>query len=683
MYRTARNARPKLQGMGTLAAAQGRRALHPRPGQLRRRHQAAGHAVRRHRAQPLCACAHQGDRQERRRWRCPGVVAVLTADDLKPVKLHWMPTLGGDVQAVLADKKVRFQMQEVALVLATDRYAAADGAALVEVDYEELPAIVDPKQCDGAGRADHPRGHRRQERSRPRPAHAPQPHLHLGRRRQGRRRRGVRERRGDGARGDPQPARASVPARDLRLRRHLRQGHRLPDGLHDLAGAAPGAHRAAMLSGMAESKIRMVGGDIGGGFGNKVPVYPGYVVAIVASIVTGVPVKWIESRIDNISTTGFARDYHGVGELAADKDGRIKALRFNALADHGAFNSHVSATKLPAGLFHICSGSYDIPDAYCRVEGVYTNKAPGGVAYRCSFRVTEAVYLIERMVDILAQKLGIDKAEIRRRNFMQGRAVPLHDVVRLDARRGDYHTALQRCSKPSTTRACASEQARNAPTRTADADGHRPRDVHRDRRRRAHQDLRHPRHRPVRQLRDPRASHRQRDRAPGHDEPGPGPRDDVRADHCDRARPPVRGDPVEEGDTDKAPYGAGTWGSRSTPVAGAAVARRHARSRRRRRRSPRTCSKWARAISTGRSTASRSRATRPAKTMKDIAWRRTRATCRPAWSRGSTRPLLRPAELDVPVRRLRVRRRHRQASPARPRCGASMRSTTAARGSTR
>ena len=84
----------------------------------------------------------------------------------------------------------------------------------------------------------------------------------------------------------------------------------------------------AMLSGVAESKIRVVGGDIGGGFGNKVPVYPGYVVAIVASIVTGVPIKWIESRIDNISTTGFARDYHGVGELAADKNGRIKGLRF-------------------------------------------------------------------------------------------------------------------------------------------------------------------------------------------------------------------------------------------------------------------------------------------------------------------------------------------------------------------
>jgi aerobic carbon-monoxide dehydrogenase large subunit len=79
--------------------------------------------------------------------KCPGVVAVLVADDLKPVNLHWMPTLGGDVQAVLADKKVCFQMQEVAMVLASDRYAAYDGAALVEVDYDELPAIVDPKKA--------------------------------------------------------------------------------------------------------------------------------------------------------------------------------------------------------------------------------------------------------------------------------------------------------------------------------------------------------------------------------------------------------------------------------------------------------------------------------------------------------------------------------------------------------
>ena len=230
-----------------------------------------------------------------------------------------------------------------------------------------------------------------------------------------------------------------------------------------------------------------------------------------ASIVTGVPIKWIESRIDNISTTGFARDYHGVGELAADKDGRIKGLRFTALADHGAFNSHVSATKLPAGLFSICTGSYDIPNAYCRVDAVYTNKAPGGVAYRCSLRVTEAVYLIERMIDVLALKLGIDKAEIRRRNFVKAEQFPYTTSFGWTLDSGDYDAALDKVLKAVDYEGLRREQAaQRADPKCADIDGHRPRDLHGDRRRRPDQGLRHPGHRPVRQLRDPRASDRRR-----------------------------------------------------------------------------------------------------------------------------------------------------------------------------
>ena len=230
----------------------------------------------------------------------------------------------------------------------------------------------------------------------------------------------------------------------------------------------------AMLSGIAESKIRVVGGDIGGGFGNKVPVYPGYVVAIVASIVTGVPIKWIESRIDNISTTGFARDYHGVGELAADKDGLIKGLRFTALADHGAFNSHVSATKLPAGLFSICTGSYAIPERLCRVDAVYTNKAPGGVAYRCSLRVTEAIYLIERMMDVLALKARRRQGRDPAPQLRQGRAVPLHHFVRLDARQRQLSPGAGQGAEGGRLRrpaARAGGQARRPQER--DSDGHR------------------------------------------------------------------------------------------------------------------------------------------------------------------------------------------------------------------
>src|SRR3569833_1776454 len=199
-----------------------------------------------------------------------------------------------------------------------------------------------------------------------------------------------------------------------------------------------------LLSGLPESKVRVISPDIGGGFGNKVGVYTGYVVAIVASIEYGRPVKWIESRIENHTTTAFARDYHMVGELAADKNGRIKALRVNVLADHGAFNAHAQPSKWPAGLFSICTGSYDIPTAYARVDGVYTNKAPGGVAYRCSFRVTEAVHLIERMIDILAQKLNIDKAEIRFRNFIRPQQMPYHSALGWEYDSGDYATAFKK-----------------------------------------------------------------------------------------------------------------------------------------------------------------------------------------------------------------------------------------------
>ena len=355
------------------------------------------------------------------------------------------------------------------MVLATDRYAAADGAALVEVDYEELPAIVDPKQLDGQGRGRHPRGHRRQDRGRPRPAHAPEPHLHLGGRRQGRGRRGLRRRRGDGARGDPQPARAPLPAGDLRLRGQLQQGHRLPDGVHDDAGAAPGAHRAGDAVGRGREqdprrrrrhrrRLRQQGAGV-----------PGLrrrhrrVASSPACRSSGSNRASTTSR-----TTGFARDYHGVGELAADANGVIKGLRFTALADHGAFNSHVSATKFPAGLFRICTGSYAIPNAYCRVDAVYTNKAPGGVAYRCSLRVTEAIYLIERMIDVLAQKLGIDKAEIRRRNFVKDEAVPLHHALRLDAgQRRLPHGARQGAEGGGLRRPAQASRPPSAPTRTA------------------------------------------------------------------------------------------------------------------------------------------------------------------------------------------------------------------------
>ena len=114
---------------------------------------------------------------------------------------------------------------------------------------------------------------------------------------------------------------------------------------------------ASLLSGIPESSIRVVSPDIGGGFGNKVGVYPGYVCSIVASIVTGRPVKWIEDRMDNLMATAFARDYWMHGKIAATKDGKITGLWCHTTADHGAFDACADPTKFPAGFMSICTGS--------------------------------------------------------------------------------------------------------------------------------------------------------------------------------------------------------------------------------------------------------------------------------------------------------------------------------------
>ena len=135
-----------------------------------------------------------------------------------------------------------------------------------------------------------------------------------------------------------------------------------------LTSQAPHAHRTlfAIVGGIPENNIRVISPDIGGGFGNKVPIYPGYVCAVVASLTLGRPVKWIETRSENLQSTGFARDYHMTAEIAADQDGKMQALRVKTLADHGAFNAAAQPTKFPAGLFSICTGAYDYPDRVLR-----------------------------------------------------------------------------------------------------------------------------------------------------------------------------------------------------------------------------------------------------------------------------------------------------------------------------
>ena len=187
-----------------------------------------------------------------------------------------------------------------------------------------------------------------------------------------------------------------------------------------MTSQAPHIIRAAvsLVAELPEHMIRIISPDLGGGFGNKVPVYPGYVMSILASILLESPVKWIEDRTGNLISTGFARDVYLQGEMALRKDGKILGVRMHTDADHGAFFSDAQPSKFKIGLMHSAFACYDIPAAHLTARGMYTNKAPGGVAYRCSFRVTEAMFFQERMVQEAANDLGMDQAQFRRINFV-------------------------------------------------------------------------------------------------------------------------------------------------------------------------------------------------------------------------------------------------------------------------
>src|SRR5439155_12407362 len=124
------------------------------------------------------------------------------------------------------------------------------------------------------------------------------------------------------------------------------------------------------------------------------------------------------------------------------KDGTITGMRIKTLADHGCADAAATPSKFPAGLFSISTGSYDLKAAHIAVDAAYTNKPPGGIAYRCSFRVTEAVHTIERMVDIMAHELGIDAADVREKNFIKPEQFPYKSPTGWEYDSGNYQGAL-------------------------------------------------------------------------------------------------------------------------------------------------------------------------------------------------------------------------------------------------
>src|SRR6266851_1911904 len=323
----------------------------------------------------------------------PKVRAVITGETLAGLKLAWMPTLSNDVQAVVDAKRA---LDPGAPVIRDDLEGKTDNHIF---DWEAGDAARTDEVFAGADVVVaqdmlYPRSH-------------------------------------------PAPLETCGCVADYdKVTGHLTMWS---------TTQAPHAHRTlyALVAGLPEHKIRVVSPDIGGGFGNKVPIYPAYLCAIIGSIVTGRPVKWVEDRSENLMSGCFARDFHMRGELAASRDGTIRAVRVTVLADHGAFNGTAQPSKYPAGFFGVFTGSYDLEAAHCQVTGVYTNKAPGGVAYSCSFRITEAVYLVERMVDVLAYELEMDPAELRMRNLLRPEQFPYTCQTGWVYDSGDYPRTLR------------------------------------------------------------------------------------------------------------------------------------------------------------------------------------------------------------------------------------------------
>ncbi|HET9728180.1 MAG TPA: aerobic carbon-monoxide dehydrogenase large subunit, partial [Acidimicrobiia bacterium] len=452
--------------------------------------------------------------------------------------------------------------QEVAAVIATSRYAAADGMAVVDVEYEPLTPVIDPYKA--------------LEKDSPlvRPDRKDSNHIWHW------------------EAGNKAVTDKAFADADVTIAQHM-YIPRIHVASIETCGCVASYDKAnekltmymttqaphvirtviALVAGhvgLSEERIRVVSPDIGGGFGGKVPVYPGYVIAIAVSFLTGKPIKWIEDRMENLQADSFARDYHIDCELALKNDGTITGLRVKTLADHGAADAAANPSKFPAGLYSIITGSYDMKAAHVAVDAAYTNKPPGGVAYRCSFRVTEAVHAVERMADIAAHQLNIDPAAFRLKNFIKPEQFPYKSATGWEYDSGNYHGALELAMKMIGYDELRKEQMEKrargelmgigissftevvgaGPAHTFDILGIKMFDS---------AEIRiHPTGKAIARF--------------GSKSQGQGHETTYAQIVAQELGIPAAHVQVEEGDTDTAPYGLGTYASRSTPTAGAAGA---------------------------------------------------------------------------------------------------------------
>ncbi len=365
--------------------------------------------------------------------RAPMVIAVVTARDLAG-RIHPMPVTvpEGDYVApaphpVLAAEKVRYVGEPIAAVLAETRAAAADAAALIEIDYEPLPALSEPRRALDAKVLLHDalgenvlvrmtRGTGDVDAAFETASRVVRGQFHIPR-----------------IVAAPMEPRGAVATFD-------RSADLLTLWLSNQDPYRPRAQLSRVL-GRPEERIRVVVPDVGGAFGSKGNIAAEAVVASVLAIDLERPIKWIEDRRENFTSSSQARGIDADVEMAVEPDGKITALRATAVADIGAYLFTTSATPCTR-VVDLLTGAYDIPVARVTLVGAATNKVPTG-PYRGAGR-PEAAYLVERMVDLVAAELALDPVAVRRRNLIARDRFPYKSALAALYDSGDYATALDR-----------------------------------------------------------------------------------------------------------------------------------------------------------------------------------------------------------------------------------------------
>lgn len=367
-----------------------------------------------------------------------GVVAVYTAKDIEAsgipgqVPVGWLlPDLKTPEHYMLAKDKVRHVGDGVAVVLAEDRYTAADAADAVWVEYEPLAAVANPKAAADPG--------------------APKVHDEL-------------ENNiafdweiGDKAKVDAAFANAAHVAKLDLVNNRL-----IPNAMEPRAAVAefnsitreltlymttqnPHIHRLLMSLaslGLPENKIRVIAPEVGGGFGSKIHHYADEAIVSWCAMQTGRPVKWAATRSETIQTDAHGRDHVTHAEMALDEQGKILGFKVDTYAGMGAYLS-TFAPAVPTYLYGtLLSGEYDIPAIYCHVYGTFTHTTPVD-AYRGAGR-PEATFVVERMMDQAARATGMDPTEIRRINFVPADAFPFQTQVALAYDSGNYEGTLDK-----------------------------------------------------------------------------------------------------------------------------------------------------------------------------------------------------------------------------------------------